>query len=295
MKLEDWRIRDPFVYNDGHRLILYGSTSVGCGAKQKSVFVASTSSDMENWSDPVTIFEAGSNFWGTRDFWAPEMHAYEGAYYLFASFAADRRKRATAVLRAQDPLGPFVPYGSEQITPMDWQCLDGTLHVEGDTPYMVFCHEWVECGDGEMWAVPMEKDLSGAAGEPVFLFRASEAPWCRPLSGVKHGAVADPYVTDGPFLFRGQDGGLKMLWSSFSAGGRYTVGLAFSEGGVCGPWRQQAEPVFAQDGGHAMLFTDLQGQLRLSLHQPNDGPRERARFLRAEWTEHGIGLRPEER
>jgi hypothetical protein len=51
----------------------------------------------------------------------------------------------------------------------------------------------------------------------------------------------------------------------------YTTGLAIADSGkLAGPWRQQAEPVFAEDGGHAMIFRRFDGQLMLALHQPNN-------------------------
>lgn len=28
-----------------------------------------------------------------------------------------------------DPLGPFIPHSEKQITPKDWECIDGTLYV----------------------------------------------------------------------------------------------------------------------------------------------------------------------
>ena len=43
-------------------------------------------------------------------------------------------------------------------------------------PWMVFCHEWVQIGDGTMDAVRLAADLSKPVGEPIQLFRASDAP-----------------------------------------------------------------------------------------------------------------------
>jgi hypothetical protein len=74
-----------------------------------------------------------------------------------------------------------------------------------------------------------------------------------------------------------------MIWSSFSTRG-YTTGVAISDSGrLNGPWRQQAEPLFADDGGHGMIFTRFDGQLMLVLHQPNKIT-ERARLFELEDT-----------
>lgn len=58
------------------------------------------------------------------------------------------------------------------------------------------------------------------------------------------------------------------------------MGVARSESGsVLGPWHQDAEPLWVEDGGHGMLFRTLDGQLHMTLHAPNDTPNERARFV----------------
>jgi hypothetical protein len=44
------------------------------------------------------------------------------------------------------------------------------------------------------------------------------------------------------------------------------------------------EPLFADGGGHSMLFHRFDGQLMMVLHQPNDGGRERARLFEIEDT-----------
>jgi hypothetical protein len=147
--------------------------------------------------------------------------------------------------------------------------LDGTLHVEPDgTPWLVFCHEWVQVGDGTVEAVPLKRDLSDTAGAPVTLFRASVAPNVRP----------DMRVTDGPFLYRSpKSGALFMIWSTFLTGSDYCVLVAKSEtGGILGPWRGHT-PLYTKHGGHGMLFKTFEGELTLSLHQPNS-PRDKERL-----------------
>lgn len=278
MKLAEIHLRDPFVYREGPDYYLYGSSSL---RENAGGFDAYRSRDLQEWTGPERIFSAGEGFWGTRDFWAPEMHAYRGAYYLIASFKAEGRGRATSILHAASPMGPFEPFGAEQITPAGWESLDGTLYVdEAGLPYMVFCREWVQVRDGEMHAVPLEADLSGPAGPAVRLFYASDAPWARSLDtqGFSMPGAEGAYVTDGPWLYRGTDGSLRMLWSSFSEGG-YTIGLAVSGSGtVYGPWRQVEKPVFSGDGGHCMLFEDVAGRMLMAYHRPNRPPMERPVF-----------------
>ena len=154
--------------------------------------------------------------------------------------------------------------------------MDGTFYVdEAGKPWMVFCHEWVQVGDGEVCALPLQDDLRGPAGEPVLLFRASEAPWARK---VRHSSGIEGYVTDGPFLWRARDGRLLCLWSSLSVSG-YTQGLAVSETGRVDGHFDQLPPLFEQDGGHGMLFRTREGQLMLTLHSPNEHLKEHPHFI----------------
>ena len=184
-------------------------------------------------------------------------------------------KRGTAILKAESPLGPFHPHSDGCVTPRDWECLDGTLYVsKAGTPYMVFCHEWVQAGDGEVCAIPLTKDLSAPAGEPFLLFHASDAPWCKVMH---HSSGVSGCVTDGPFLWRTTDGTLLCLWASFSEGG-YTEGMAVSDNGEIDGHFTQVEPLFMDDGGHGMVFRALDGQLYLTLHSPNAHLEERPFF-----------------
>ena len=285
MKSSEIQIRDPFVYVEKGMYYLYGSTDRNIWSGEGQGFTAYKGNDLENWEEIGNVFDRPESFWGTENFWAPEMHAYRGAYYLFASFKAPGFCRGTAILKADSPEGPFRPWGEERVTPADWECLDGTLYVEDGVPYVVFCHEWLQVGDGEICVVRLREDLSGSVGEVRTLFTASRARWTDSIS-MQNGQKG--YITDGPNLFRNADGRLYMLWSSKSASG-YAIGLAESDNGrIDGVWTLQDRPVFDRDGGHGMIFCDLQGQLRLTIHAPNQSPDERPLFLPICETADGI-------
>ncbi len=288
MNRQEIQIRDPFVYVEGGKYYLYGSTDRDIWRGEGQGFCCYVSKDLDQFEPKGNVFDKPRGYWGKMNFWAPEMHVYQGKYYLFASFKAEGVCRGTAVLKADSPLGPFRPWSERALTPADWECLDGTLYVEDDIPYLIFCHEWVQAGDGEICLVQLSKDLSTAAGEPVTLFKASDAKWVKP---VHHSSGIDGYVTDGPNLFRAPDGKLFLLWSSFCETG-YALTAAESEGGgVLGPWKQQDAPLFSRDGGHGMIFRDLEGRLMLTVHRPNHTPDERAVFLEMEYQDGALRLK----
>jgi arabinan endo-1,5-alpha-L-arabinosidase len=278
MKLSEIHIRDPFILpvSSERRYYLYGTMGEYSWTDSAVGFDCHVSADLQNWEGPFPVFRPPAGFWADRNFWAPEVHPYRGRYFLSASFKAEGICRGTQILAAESPRGPFTPLGARPVTPQGWECLDGTLFVTGDgNPWMVFCHEWVQVGDGEICALPLSEDLASAAGEPVVLFRASQAPWAQPFES----KVRKGWVTDGPWLHRLPGGELLMLWSSFSVDG-YTIGLARSASGqLLGPWLQDTRPLLSKDGGHCMTFRDFDGNLRLSFHHPNRSPQERPKLL----------------
>lgn len=282
------QIRDPFVLPVPAEgcYYLYGTTDANAWSGPGQGFDAYRSRDLEEWEGPLPAFRPPAGFWGTDNFWAPEVVAWQGGYVMFASFIAAGRPRGIQVLHATSPAGPFVPYSDGPITPPTWECLDGTLHVDAQgTPWMVFCHEWVQTADGEMCLVQLSPDLRQTVGTPTLLFCASAATWAAPYAS--HGRAAN-YVTDGPYLHRFADGRLGMLWSTNGHAG-YTMGLAFSTSGtIRGPWQQAPAPIFAKDGGHGMLVRRFDGQLLITLHHPNRTPHERPFFLRVAETAAGL-------
>lgn len=264
MKRQDINIRDPFILADGNEFFLYGSTDKNVWAGKCESFEMYRSSDLENFDAPVKVFVKTDEFWADENFWAPEVHKYNGRYYMFASFFTNGRRRASQILTAESPYGPFLPFDNV-LTPPEWDCLDATLYVEDGKPYAVFCHEWTQIRDGEICRVPLSDDLRTPLAAPEKIFSASAAPWVKGFATEK---CDDNYITDGPFFHKLKSGKLLMLWSSNGNDG-YAVGMAVSDSGsVCGEFRHIADPLFRNDGGHAMLFK-VGDRLILTLHQPN--------------------------
>jgi GH43 family beta-xylosidase len=280
--LADIRVRDPFILPDKEKGVYYLVASLPAGVAVRE------SRDLKLWSEPRIVFTRPKGFWGTGSIWAPEMHAYRGKHYLFATFMNEkpvgeqwtnwppRVQRGTQVMVAKSPLGPFEALANHSHTPTNEMALDGTLWVEDDVPYMVYCHEWVQVRDGSIKVLPLKADLSEAVGEPAMLFKASDAPWTP--------RGRESYVTDGPAPYRSKSGKLLMMWSSFTGTG-YTTGVAISDSGkIAGPWRHQNEPLFRNDGGHAMVFRSFDGALLVALHSPNRSPDERCLLFEVEDT-----------
>lgn len=278
LKNTDIHIRDPFVLPIASETLyyLYGTTGSEAWTDSASGIDYYTSPDLENWDGPFPAFRPPTDFWSDRNFWAPEVHHYRGQYYMFITFKAEGVCRGTQILRADSPQGPFAPISDEPVTPRDWECLDGTLFVDAnEQAWMIFCHEWVQVGDGEICAIRLSEDLTTAIGDPHLLFHASEAKWAEELNS----RGRKGYVTDGPYCHRLANNDLIMLWSSFNQG-KYAVGVAKSTSGdILDTWQQLPDPLVSGDGGHCMVFRAFDGQLYLAFHRPNPNPDERPYFV----------------
>lgn len=279
LKTTDITIRDPFVLLHDDKYYMYGTRSHLCWGEPADLntqgFDVYISDDLENWSAPIEVFKRPVDFWATLNFWAPEVHEYNGSFYLFATFWSKNRRRGTQILRGSTPVGPFEIHSPEPITPPDWECLDGTLYVsQTGTPYMVFCHEWVQIQKGTICAIQLTPDLTSPVGESFQLICAADASWADGDGGKGR------YVTDGPCFYRTKTGELLMFWSSLK-NGKYVEAISKSSNGeIDGKWETFDELLYEKDGGHGMAFTSKEGQLYFTLHSPNINYEEHPVFLK---------------
>ena len=283
MKCSDINIRDPFVLFEDGTYYLYGTRAAQFGRKTGG-FDVYTSKDLENWSAPHECFDSEAHGMNLDVNWAPEVHKYKGAYYMLATFTrASNNLRGTFILKADNPLGPFVPHGKKQLTPDDWECLDGTLYVDdAGKPFIVFCHEHTQIIDGTICYTALSDDLTEAQGDTVTLFAASECAFAD-LHRSGH------WITDGPFLCRGKNGALFMLWSSF-VNGKYAQLVVKFKNGCLGKDLVHLPPLVDSDGGHGMIFCDGQ-KTYLTYHTPNKRDREHPFFVEIEIGEDFIRLK----
>ena len=306
-KLSDIRIRDPFIIEpEPGSFVLFGTTDANVWGGPATGFDCYTSDDLDTWHGPHAAFRPPAGFWSISQFWAPEVHAFGGQFFLIATFCdAQSGVRGVATLISDEVTGPFRPWSDGPVTPRGIPCLDGTLFVDDAAQSWLVYSRGAEgtadgeppVADGEMYALQLTADLQRATGEPQLLFRASSAVWSRPLrfpDGAEPPAelrlAKDPLFTDGPFLTRAPDGTLVMLWSSFGDEG-YAIGVATSRtGSILGPWVQTNDPLWARNGGHGMILTTAEGEDYLVFHAPNDSPHERTQLVRIGFRNGGYEL-----
>lgn len=288
LRLPDIPLHDPWIVADQKTRTyhLYSAASPRITGQGRTGTLYYRSKDLATWEGPFIAFVAPPDGWADPAVgaWAPEVHAYRGKYYLFTTLHNPKKvlptpdstrpnsMRATTISVSDSPEGPFTLVKLDApVTPANFMTLDGTLYVDrGGKPWMVYAHEWIQKVDGTMEAIPLSDDLSSAAGAPIHLFKASDAPWLN--AQMTPSTRENHYVTDGPELFRTKKGTLLMLWASYMKNelGRdgYVQTLARSKSGeIQGPW-EQLQPMIGNDSGHGMLFRSFDGTLMLVLHQP---------------------------
>lgn len=263
------QLRDPFVVPENGVYYMYGT---------EWVCYKNTSGSLKGpWKKLGVVVSVPKD--AVDNHWAPEVHKYNGAYYMFTTYLSNKtKKRGCAIFRSDKPEGPFVMISDGHITPKEWHSIDGTFFVDEEgQPWMVFVHEWIGNEDkiGEMVAAKMSPDLTKLISEPIKLFRADEPKW----------AVRG--INDGPFMYRCKNGDLLMLWSNFDTDG-YCVGIAKSDNGrLDGKWIHEEKQFYSgsmgeYEGGHGMVFTGFDGKMYFSFHSPNqktNGRKETPVFL----------------
>jgi hypothetical protein len=292
-KTSEIRIRDPFIVTEKGIYYLYGTSDNW--ETERNLYVYK-STDMENWSDPTPIFTIPDDSWAVGELWAPEVHRYNGKFYLFVSILGKSGLRGVQIAVSETLDGMFECIVNHPATPSYHCCIDGTLYVEDGTPYIVYSHDWpdnyvAEAGAfvGQIAAVELTPDLCEMVGEPFLLFNSNEAPISagRPTRHTRDGVRMYRYGSDAPFVMKNDDGSLTLLWSPIPES-TYIVASAVSKSGkIKGEWVHQTEAVFGNNGGHPMIFEDFDGQKKMCMHFPEKPPMERALILDVE-VENGI-------
>lgn len=272
MRNQEINIRDPFVLYENGKYYMYGTRAENFGQKTAG-FDVYISTDLENWSDPIECFNSEEHAMNHGVNWAPEVHKYKDFYYMFATFTRKSNQlRGTYILKADNPLGPFVPHSKGVVTPEEWECLDGTLYINREgKPYIVFCHEHTQIIDGTICFAQLNDELTERVTDPVTMFAASSYPWLDKHQEKCH------FITDGPFMYRTNTGELLMIWSSFIKG-QYAELLVRFQDGEIGTNFIHLPPIIDNDGGHGMIFK-VENKFYFVFHSPNQSGQEHPVFI----------------
>lgn len=306
LRLPEMPLHDPFIVADRstRTYFLYTSNVRSMTGVPGVGTMVYRSRNLRDWVAPSVVFTLPEGeIWARQGGWAPEVHRWRDRWHLFVTLHNSSRPlpvpppnqygipaqlpnymRGTIVASSSSLLGPFVPLDPSRPTPPEsFMTLDGTLHVDrSGQPWMVYAHEWLQKIDGTIEAIRLSPDLTSTEGDPVHLFKGSDASWIGEEVPAPSTHQLLPYVTDGPQLYRAPGGALLMLWSTWAknalnsdgtVGGDYVQTYAVSRSGrLTGPW-SQGRPLVREGSGHGMLFRSFSGELMLVLHRPFENAR----------------------
>lgn len=274
----DMNVRNPFIVVDRKEKCYYMIVPKAEGVTYS--LQAYQSMNLKSWKNLGSVYETVPGFLGDKELVAPEVFDYKDNYYCFVTVSGENVVRGTTILKGGaspvEQYTPMLPNTEDGLcaTPSNWQSQDGSLYVDDNgTPWLVFSRSWQGTPNlvGEIYAVQLSEDLTQTIGEPVKLFSATDAKWTLPMNYEVSGQVREAYQAEAPFIWKDEtSGNLIMTWSGESSG-NYSIGQAISTNGIKGPWIQENIPVYSSDGGHAMIFKDLEGKLKIAYHAPNSG------------------------
>ncbi|QEC51238.1 glycosyl hydrolase family 43 [Anseongella ginsenosidimutans] len=243
---------DPYILLHEGTYYMYG-TSADDGIE------VYTSDDLQHWKGPAGLRNGlalhKEDVWGDRWFWAPEVYALNGRFYMY--FSADEHINVAV---SDSPLGPFVQEKQEPM--LETKAIDNHLFFDEDgTPYIYF----VNFNDGlSVWVAELNEDLlSMKTGTMKECVRPEQA-WEK-----KEGSV-----NEGPYVMKHAD-----KYYLFYSGNGYTsqeygVGFAVA-GNAMGPWKKFAgnpilqSPDTLRGVGHGAFFKDKEGRLNYVYHAHN--------------------------
>jgi beta-xylosidase len=246
----DGYFADPFVLAHDGGYVAYGTGSVVDG----KVFEVLVSPDLAHWTSVGCALELLPAELGT-DYWAPEVVAAEGRYWLYYSVGFGDVGHHLRVASAAAPTGPFVDQGVNltpnelfAIDPHPFRDVDGTL-------YLYYARD-VLSGDraGTQLAVDVLTSMTETAGRPEQVL-APTADW-QIYQRERHmyGRTYDWHTLEGPNV-RLHDGVYYCLYSggSWQSEG-YAVSWARADSPL-GPW---SEP----SGTAGRLLATVPGHVR---------------------------------
>lgn len=242
-------LADPFI-------LLHGGTYYAYGTHSGDGIEVFTSDDLLTWRYKGLALNKEDS-WADRWFWAPEVYALNGKFYMY--YSADEH---ICVAMADSPEGPFRQAEKKPMITNE-KCIDNSLFIDEDgTPYLTF----VRFNDGNnIWIAELEKDFVTLKMETMHPCLHVSQPW----------EEVWPRVNEGSFIVKHRG----LYYMTYSANSyespSYGVGCATAMHPMETWTKYEENPLLQNPGelvgvGHSALFTDKAGRLRIVFHAHKD-------------------------
>jgi beta-xylosidase len=235
------RMGDPFVLFYNNSYYLYGTNSSNDG------FICWSSPNLRDWKNEGYIYRAvDTTYFGSGNFWAPEVIFYKGIFYLTYSCNVRSSPKGMLICLAESksPTGPF----TDKYTPLfdkGFSCIDGHIFIDKSKIYLYFdrvgtAGTWPDSYMfGIIYAMELDKKTLMPVGDTIRCLEALQ-PWENPLSKISR-------CNEGAFVLKTKG----MYYMTFSFGHyadqNYGIGYAVSKAPF-GPWMKPANnPLIKKD------------------------------------------------
>jgi beta-xylosidase len=235
------RMGDPFVMLYNNTYYLYGTNA------SKDGFICWSSPNLRDWKNEGYAYRAiDSTYFGTGNFWAPEVIYYNGSFYMTYSCNdhSSPKRMLICLAESKSPAGPFI----DKYTPLfdkGFSCIDGHVFIDENKIYLYFDRVGTEGSGpdkymfGIIYGMELDKETLLPAGDTVRCLQADQ-PWENPLSKISR-------CDEGAFVFK--SGGIYYMTFSFGhyADQNYGIGYATSVYPL-GPWEKpKGNPLIQKD------------------------------------------------
>jgi beta-xylosidase len=247
-------LADPTVFKDKGMYYLYGT-----GSNQG--FPVYASNDLESWK-PAKESAGGlaltrGEAFGTAGFWAPQIVAYKGIYYM--AYTANEQ---IAIAKASSPAGPFRQDKAIALSGSGKQ-IDPFLFFDEDGKVYLY-HVKLQHGN-RIFVTEMKPDLSDVVTGTEKECIAGADEW-------ENTAKTDWPVTEGPTVLKHKNTYYLIYSANDFRNKDYAVGYATAASPL-GPWKKyEANPVISRHTigyngtGHGDVFFDKKDQMYYVMH-----------------------------
>ena len=231
--VHDGSFADPFVLRVDDGYVAYGTGRIVGGR----AFEVLRSDDLVHWTSVGGALERPKGLDAT-DYWAPEVTAEGGRYFMYYSAGIEDNGHLLRVAVADAPEGPFRDEGVV-LTPDERFAIDPHPFLDDDgRRYLFYAHDVIE-GDriGTTIAVDRLLEMNRLEGRPRTLLHPSDDWQLFRRDREMYGRVADWHTLEGPFVCR-RDGRYFLLYSG-GAWEEPTYGVSYAVADApLGPYRE---------------------------------------------------------
>ena len=204
-----------------------------------------TSKNLLTWSDPKQIFALSQTGWGVKNCWAPEVHKYNGKFYLFFCGRDSSGIFHGSVAVCDTPDGTFVPVTKEPLLNFNYSIIDLSFFCDDDgRTYILYskdCSTNVVNGKkvSQSYGVEVSNDFTRTIGEHVLL-TTPDVSW-----EMKSG---NTIWNEGPVVFK-RNGKYYILYSAnYYQSADYGIGYAVADS-ILGPYTKPKSNCLVQGNG----------------------------------------------